>query len=295
MFDNKSVFLIVKEDKDDVIYKLETDNSTQQEINRLFEASAQEIVDKQQVPFDGSYTPLEDEVLSISDFIITDSLKDAFRNPIAVDSFVANVDNLQNIKVVCIGYCENTDRGEKFIAAFQRFRKDQYISVDKLNLLFDDNTFKKNNSVGISIGSNIDCLLDGTTLIFNSFYFARQVFDLSSYYRTATDDDINAFLLCENINFGDGRDKFMAKANSWVRRKVALINDSGVLEKYSAAEIKRIAKKHSGLEITVKDKMIVFPDDFEDVKVLLSFLDEESWVGPFTNDTFVSTSKRKVK
>jgi hypothetical protein len=87
----------------------------------------------------------------------------------------------------------------------------------------------------------------------------------------------------------------MIKANSWVRRKVALINDSGVLEKYSASEIKRIAKKHSGLEITVKDKMIVFPDDFEDVKVLLSFLDEESWVGPFTNDTFVSTSKRKVK
>lgn len=295
MFDTKDIFLIVKEDKNDIVYKLESDSDTQKAINGIFDDAVTELSAKTCVKFDGSYTPLEDETLSIENFVLPDMLKDAFRNPVSVDSFHPTEDTIESIKAICVGFCENTDNGEKFTAAFQRFRKEQYISTSKMNLLFNNGTFTQNSSLGISISYSVDCFFDGNKLVFNSFYYARQIFDLAGYYRTATDDDINNFLLTEKINFGDGRDQFMSKANSWVRRKVALINDSGVLERYSAIEIKRIAKKQSGLDLTVKDKMIEFPTDFEKVKVLLSFLDEGSWKGPFSNDTFMSTSKRKVR
>ncbi|WP_207648822.1 hypothetical protein [Anaerobium acetethylicum] len=286
----------VKEDKTDVVYKLETNLDTQNLINGIFDEATNELAGKTNVSFDGSYTPLEDETLCIANFVLPDVLKDAFRNPISIDSFQPTDETIENIKGICVGYSENTEKSEKFIGAFQRFRKEQYISTSKLNLLFNDGTFTQNKSVGISVSYSIDCFLNGTNLIFDSFYYARQIFDSAGYYRTATDEDINNFLLTEKINLGDGREQVMAKANSWVRRKVALINDSGVLDKYSAMEIKRIAKKHSGLvDLTVKDKMIEFPNDFEKVKVLLTFLDEGSWVGSFSNDTFISTSKRKVK
>ena len=102
--------------------------------------------------------------------------------------------------------------------------------------------------------------------------------------------------MIDTVDFGDPEqaNQFKDKANSWVRRKIALINDAGVLKAHTAMEIKRIAKKHSRIDITVKDKSIVFPTDFEEAKILLSFLDEESWKGAFTNETFVSSSKRKV-
>lgn len=296
MFENKTVFLIVKENIEDAIYKIETDASTQNEINRIFSVSAQDVNGKQKVPFDGRYTPLEDEVLSISSFILPDIIKDALRNPVTVEPFQPDSDNMQNIRAICIGYCENTEKGEKFVAAFRRFRREQYISLDKISLFFDNNTFKQKKGIGISIGFGIDCLFDDGTLNFISFYYARQVFDLSGYYRTATDEDIREFFLVDTIDFGEQEqaNQFKDKANSWVRRKIASINDSGILKNYTAMEIKRIAKKHSGIDITVKDNAIVFPTAFEEAKILLSFLDENLWIGAFTNETFISSSKRKV-
>ena len=72
MFDTKDVFLIVKEDKTDVVYKLESDSDTQKLINSIFEEAVEELTAKTNVPFDGSYTPLEDETLSIKNFVLPD-------------------------------------------------------------------------------------------------------------------------------------------------------------------------------------------------------------------------------
>lgn len=294
MFDNKSVFVVVKQDKDDVIYKLEVDDETQKLINRAFDNPSEELESKQRITFDGRYTPLEDESLCIPNFVIPDFIKDAIRNPISVDSFYPNTESMSNLKYICVGYCENTDNGEKFVASFQKFRKEQYISTSKINLFFDNKTFVRNKNIGIAIGNCVDCIFSDTSLIFTSFYYARQIFDLSGYYRTATDSDIDDFLNNNKIDFKGVKSEFNEKANSWIRRRIALINDSGVLDKYEATEIKRIAKKHSGIDINVKDKKIVFPHDFEQQKLILSFLDEESWKGAFSNETFVSTSKRKI-
>ena len=77
------------------------------------------------------------------------------------------------------------------------------ISVDKISLFFDNNTFKQKKGIGISIGFRIDCLFDGVALNFTSFYYARQVFNLGGYYRTATDEDIREFFLIDTVDFGD--------------------------------------------------------------------------------------------
>lgn len=295
MFDDKTIFLIVKENHADKIYKVEMNAKTQQNINKIFENSAIELTGKQSVIFTGSYSPLKDEILCIQNFVLSDELKDAFRNPVLIESFIPNKTDMQDIKAICIGYCENTGNDEKFIAGFQKFRKDQYIAIDKIRLLYDEKTFKQDQRVGIAISDYIDCLYDGANLIFNSYYYARQVFDLSEYYRTASNVDIDKFICANIMDFGDSGETFKISANSWIRRKIALINDSGVLTQYKATDIKELAKKQSNIDVAVRNEKIVFPTDTNEIKILLSFLDEEAYQGPFSKETFLSNSKRKAR
>ena len=69
--------------------------------------------------------------------------------------------------------------------------------------------------------------------------------------------------------------------------------DLNELDNYSAKEIKARAKL-VGVEIDVKDKKIVIPNDKEKIKIILGFLDEEAYKGPFSQKTFLANSKRQV-
>ena len=66
------------------------------------------------------------------------------------------------------------------------------------------------------------------------------------------------------------------------------------MTRYSVNEIQNIARNHSNIDIVVEDNKIVMPENKEDLKILLSFLDEGSWKGAFSNETYISTSKRKI-
>ena len=83
-------------------------------------------------------------------------------------------------------------------------------------------------------------------------------------------------------------------ANTYVRRKIAMINDSGVLEKYSAKQIKSIANS-AGIDIKVQDKKVVIPADKDGAMEVLAFLDEEAYRGPFSNDLLIANSKRVLR
>ena len=72
-----------------------------------------------------------------------------------------------------------------------------------------------------------------------------------------------------------------------------MINDSGVLQDNSASQIKSIAKK-IGVLIEVSDNKVVIPKDKEQVKIILGFLDEEAYKGPFSKKTFLANSKRAI-
>lgn len=176
--------------------------------------------------------------------------------------------------------------------AFQRFRKEQYITTNWVNLFFTRDTFRREKNFGISISDTADCYYTEGELQFSSFYFARQIFDLSEYYRSATDQEVQSFTTSDKLSFED-TEAFKNTANTWIRRKIAMINDSGVLVNYKASEIKKLAKD-AGITIAVENKKVVIPNDKEQIKVILGFLDEEAYKGPFSQNTFLANSKRRV-
>lgn len=293
MFDSSSV-LVICADGNDSIMRIEIDAETQKSICETFAEAVQSLTsEKEKVEFDGRYKPEQDEILHISNFQLKDDIKDAVRNPIGVTAYEKTNGEYQAIKAVFVG--EKVDEGdtEKFSVAFQRFRKEQYISTSNFNLFWSNNTFRHEKSYGISISDSIDCFYaPDEGLQFTSFYYARQVFDLSGYYRSATTQEVTSFTSNESLCFENAQD-FENLANSSIRRKIAAINDSEVLKKYQAIDIKRLAQK-AGISITVKNKQIVIPNDKEQIKVILGFLDEEAYRGPFSQITYLANSKRKV-
>ena len=65
-----------------------------------------------------------------------------------------------------------------------------------------------------------------------------------------------------------------------------------ILVNNSAAKIKRLAKLAG---IVVEGKKTVIPNDKEQLKIVLGFLDEDAYKGPFLNNMFLANSKRKIK
>lgn len=269
MFDNKPVFVIVNKDKKKEIYKLEVSNEVQKEINALFEQEATELLKKEMVEFTGSYTPLEDESLFINNFELPDKVKEAIRAPETVESFRFS-DNNDEIDSIFIGDALDEGGKERFVAAFQRFRKSQYITTDKIRLFWDSNTFVKDGRKGLSVSNNVDCIYKDEKLIFHSYYYARQVFDLVGYYRSASDKEVEDFISSKKISYSGDIDKFKGQCNTWVRRKIASINDSGVLGRYKSKEIQKLAA-NVGISLKLDGDKLVIPDNNEEKKVLLSF------------------------
>jgi len=294
MFENCSVMIIKAGTKDGEILRLELAAKTQKAICEAFASAKLDLInDKTRVPFDGSYKPHNDEFLAIESFRLPDEIIDAIRDPLGVAAFDKENDEFPEIKAIFVGERTQTGETEKFSVAFQRFRKEQYISTRWYNLFFENNTFFQEKRFGISISDTIDCYYTDGELQFTSFYFARQVFDLSDYYRSATDVEVDSFAKSEKLSIEDSV-AFRGMANTWIRRKIAMINDSQVLVNYTASEIKMLAAE-SGIDIDIKEEAIVIPDDKEKVKVIIGFLDEEAYKGPFSQKTYLANSKRIIR
>ena len=290
VFENCSIIIIANGSHVDELYRLEVDADTQKEICLSFDSAVDDLLsEKTKISFDGSYKPHNDEFLAIENFQLSDAIKDAIRDPLGVPAYKKENDEFYEIKAIFVGKRTETEDAERFQVAFQRFRKEQYITTNWVNLFFTRDTFRREKNFGISIS---DCYYTEGELQFSSFYFARQIFDLSEYYRSATDQEVQSFTTSDKLSFED-TEAFKNTANTWIRRKIAMINDSGVLVNYKASEIKKLAKD-AGITIAVENKKVVIPNDKEQIKVILGFLDEEAYKGPFSQNTFLANSKRRV-
>ena len=301
MFTDCSVFILATDGK---IYRLVVDRDSQITICATFASSVQTMINKKTLcEYDVNYKPEDDELLCIKDFQLQEEIKEAIRKPLETSVYRkkqgktvnANEDNLgfPDIKAIFVGDCTLDNKGEHFRVAFQKYRKEQNLVTIPFRLFHSGNTFKQERHFGIGITSNIDCYYADQGLLFNSFYFARQVFDLREYLRLATDQDVLTFTSNKALQFEDDK-SFNNMVNSYVRRKIAVINDSGILKNYTAKRIKSIAKK-SGIDIKVDDKKIVIPADKDAALEVLAFLDEEAYRGPFSNDLLIANSKRVLR
>ena len=245
------------------------------------------------IPFDGKYKPDLGEVLVISDFDDLDGLKDAIESPLTVPEINPSIENFESIKALFSGY-KKVDGS--IVVLIQAFEKKRVISTNGISIFHSANEYRKIEGNGLTIDGKISAILEGGALQFCSFHSLRQIFDLSIYYKEATDVDINQFATLPCIHVSDIKATIQL-SDGWIRRKLWLISQSQILQKISIDQIKIIAKEfHIDLVTQINDEIekIVIPDNKRDLKKLLRFLDEDYYRSPLLNNGYISNSKRPI-
>ena len=285
--------MLETKDKSIKLRRIVEDRTAQQATNTTFSQAAEELTkDRTAVVFDGKYHPQPEdmEYLVIAGYTLPDAIKEAIHNPQGLELYVPEDGKFPPIKALLVGKCEKKEGEDAYTVAFQKFKQHQYITAAKHHIFFTGETYVTDTRQGISIARSVDCVYNDSKLVFRSYYYARQIVDLSEYYRIASNQDVQNFV-GSPIMFMDNGDEFVVAANSWERRKIAAINDAGTLTRFTAMEIKSKAQK-SGVQIRVSGGKMILPTDKTERRVVLAFLDEEVYKGPFTEQVFQTNSKK---
>lgn len=250
-----------------------------------FRSAAQE-----EIAFDGKYKPEEGECLSISDYDDIDNLHHAVANPLSVPEIAPTTAEFEGIKALFSGRTE----GSQQIVLMQTFDKRKVLSNRGLSLFHAANVYRKIEGVGLTLDTRVAAILEDSKLRFFSFHAARQILDLTQYYKEATDEDLRD--LSNSVHVADVSN-FVAASDSWVRRKVALVMQSAILDKIDLEETKKVALVFGiDLNTTIvgEKSVLVLPENKAELKKVLRFLDEDYFQSVLLSTPHLSNSKRQI-
>ena len=264
----------------------------QKEVSSTFEMQEKEFraAAQEEIAFDGKYKPDEGECLSIGDYDDIDNLHGAIANPLGVPEIAATTGEFEEIKALFSGRSDGT----KKIALIQPFDRRKIISNKGLSLVHATNVYKKVEGVGLTLDTRLAAVLEDKKLSFFSFFAARQIFDLTQYYKEATDEDLKVFAATVQIS---DIPNFIDVSDIWVRRKVALVMQSAILEKIDLEETKKVANVFGiDMKTTVVDgkSVLVLPENKAELKKILRFLDEDYFESSLLSTPHLSNSKRQI-
>jgi hypothetical protein len=260
----------------------------QGEVEAVFAAQLQAFMNgiDEVVPFDGRYSPEHGELLAIENFEDVDGLSEAVANPLGVDQFDPAAHSLDSVKAL---FASHSVGGVHRIL-IQCFESRRLIATKGLAIFFTGNTFQKMSDAGLTLDTKLLAVLEGSTLKFQSFHFLRRVFELSDYFNEATNEDMTAFAGHEKLHVADVA-QFLGSANQLIRKKIALIKQSGVLDQFTTEAIVAGAQAFN-LPIQTHEGKIVLPTNRTELRRLLRFLDEDYYESTLSQTRFLSNSKR---
>lgn len=261
----------------------------QDEIKDLFERQSATFLNGIDtiVPFDGRYRPEEGELLSIEDFEDIDGLEEAVANPLRVELYDPKIHSLDSVKAL---FTAQEHNGQRKIL-IQLFENRRLIATKGLALFYSGNTFQKMSDAGLTMDTKLLAILEEGALKFQSFHYLRRVFDLSEYFNEATAEEVKTFAAHEKLAVADVA-AFVANASAPIRKKIALIRQSGILEKFTTEQIVAAAQTFNVVIHTSDDGRIAVPANSTELRRLLRFLDEDYYQSPLSQTHYISNSKR---
>lgn len=243
------------------------------------------------IPFDGKYKPDDGEILEISGFTDIDGLSDAVRNPMLVQDYIPSDEILLNTIALFTGRVE---ADSEVTVLIQKFEKNRILSTSGFSIFFANHTYRKVEGTGLTIDTKLCGILKGTSLKFKSFFLMRQIFDISDYYKEATDQDLRTFAQTNQISIPDV-ERFVSEADTWTRRKITIVEASGILRNIPLSQIQTVADEFPiQCELVVVDGKLVLPTSKKELKNLLRFLCEDYFKSPLSNGFYLTNSKRTV-
>jgi hypothetical protein len=231
--------------------------------------------------------PDEGELLSIVDFEDVDGLQDAVANPLGVEQFDPQMHSLDAVKALFTG--SQVDGVSRVL--IQLFETRRLISNKGIAIFFSGDTFRRMSDAGLTLDTKLLAILENNVLKFQSFHFLRRVFEVGDYFNEATNEEVTAFATHAKL-FAPDLNAFLQGASPLVRKKIALIQQSGVLDNFTSQQIVAAAQSFN-LAIQINEEgRIVLPSNKTELRRLLRFLDEDYYESPLSQTHYVSNSKR---
>lgn len=231
-------------------------------------------------------------MLLIDNYDDIDNLSNAIINPLSIEVIEPTESFFYDIKALFTGY---KSENEDIKILLQNFDRRKIISTNGLSIFHSSNVYKKIEGIGLTVDSKLTAILEGKKLRFFSFFMARQMFDLSEHYKEATNDDITVFSSSEVVRVTN-KEHLIEISDSWVRRKISLIQQSDILATVPIHVMKAVALEFNipFPTVSIEGKEVIdIPLDKPALKVLLRFLDEDYYKSPLSNTRFVTNSKRE--
>lgn len=276
------------------VYRIDTNSQVQGALEAAFLSQADCLLsdDLAVVPFTGgSFSPDETEVLEIELFDLPSYIFDAIQNAVGCETLAANGDEISNVSCV-FGYDSSAD-----ILVFQVLPKQQRILPEKLAIFLSNGTFTRLESPGLVFSSACHAAYKNGSLRFRSMWWIKQIFDISGFYRAATEQDVDNFAAHPRL-IVDDVELLRSRAGQWARKRIAFILDSGILDNFPPDSLAADAEKF-GVPLLVEAdendptiRRLKIPLEGALLRSVLKFLEEEYYEGPITGQKYETNSKR---
>lgn len=297
------IFVWTKKGKKNKVYKLKTNATVKQMFIEIFNRGVNALMQdengelREPIPFENNYLVTSDEEhFIISSFEIPQELKDAIDAPDVVENYIpkdetGKTEDGYAIRAIIIG----TKDEYGYYLAGQRFTQRQVMVRPKgVNILFQRDMFVEEvRGFSINVGETIDCVFATAGLIFEKYNDANGVFDLSEYYRTASQNEVDQFSNSPAFEISDADAFAKSVKGVTMRKKIAKIIDLGTLNDVNKIRT-NATKVNVEIAFTEDGSKVRIPEDKKELKTVMAFLAEELYPGLFTNNTYLSNSTRKV-
>lgn len=270
---------------DGSIRKVLLSNEAVEDIVALWEPSYTKFIseDIKEVTFDGSYKPDDDEVL-----YVTMDLPEPFADiPYNTNNYNEIAIPEDKIKTVCLFHDGNY--------YFQNFMNNYIVKASNIALFWSGDTYRKfEEKKAFTIEETVNAIYHGGKFYFRSYANAKQIFDLTEFYKEATNADIDT-VFANDIFAGTDCEWMKVNCDSVMRKQIKSIEDSGILAglNVTTKKFKSWAKKAGIPDGVYNTGNLVFPKNKKECKVILSFLNDDIFEGHFTKSIYLSNSKRR--
>ncbi|MFC4167287.1 Kiwa anti-phage protein KwaB-like domain-containing protein [Teichococcus aestuarii] len=284
-----NLFALCRDKNDEpVVKRVRLTQSVQAKIEGLFQAQTAAFLDgiTEEVDFSGDWKPDSDELLVIDAPAEADLIAAALdANTVSLPEIDGGHFQSENIRALFVPL----HSGGQFKISIQLFTAQQILSR-RFMLLLDGNTFRELTDPAFTLDNYIHAIIEDKKLKFKSFFNIKRIFALKQFYVEATDSQIDSFCSHPSLEVMD-TDSFKSMADQNLRKMVHAVARTGVLDKYSPADIVKSAGNF-GLIINLSNGKMVVPNSKREAKLFLRFIDDGIYQAPLSSALYMTNSKR---
>ena len=263
--------------------------AVQESVQQAFSEQEESFRDGTEVSFDENWR-LDAHEIAVTDaapFTVFDDIRQL--TDTAVESLGAH--ELDEVR----GLAMKVDNGDgNGVILVQAFSLSMLLTREGwLSLLADeDGTYSRLERRGFRLADKIVCLVEGGSLKFRSLHTLGRLLDTSTMFMEATDSEVQTFATDNSSLFYiSDIEVFMSMTTRSSRKYISSIMRADVLTGHTVQSL-QAGMQATGLEVSTRDGKIEIPTRRAGITELMRFLNDGRYVGPVSQRTFITNSRR---